>query len=235
ISIGVRVEVPSFVLEPICSFERDPKFHIYPNTYDDFVRTFCVNHEGFVVMERYPDGSIATNGHSFINEKSPNSNLALLVQIRLTKPLEDTTAYGRAIARNCAILGGDKPIVQRISDIRRGRRSKESKIKNNLVQPTLKNVTPGDISMALPHRIFTDILEAIEKLEFVIPGIASPSTLLYAPEIKYSAKKVEVNQFFQTKKKRIFVAGDGAGLSRGIVAAAVTGIIAADGMLKEID
>ncbi|MHA1403174.1 MAG: NAD(P)/FAD-dependent oxidoreductase [Candidatus Helarchaeota archaeon] len=234
ISIGVRVEVPSFIMESICSIERDPKFHIYPNTYDDFVRTFCVNHEGFVVMERYSDGSLATNGHSFITEKSSNSNFALLVQIRLTKPLEDTTAYGRAIAANCATLGGGKPIVQRLSDIRHGRRSKESKMKTNLVQPTLKNATPGDISMALPHRIFTDIIEAIEKLETIIPGVAAPSTLLYAPEIKYSAKKVETDPHLETAVENIFVAGDGAGLSRGIIGAAVTGFVAAEGILRKL-
>lgn len=234
ISIGVRVEVPAYIMESICSHVRDPKFHVYPNTFDDFVRTFCVNHEGFVVMERYPDGSIATNGHSFIQEKSENSNFALLVQIRLTKPLEDTTAYGRSIALNCATLGGGNPIVQRISDIRRGRRSSVSKIKTNLVQPTLKNATPGDISMALPYRIFIDIIESIEKLDTVIPGLDAPSTLLYAPEIKYSAKKVQTNPSLETRMENIFVAGDGAGLSRGIVGAAVTGMVAANGILKKL-
>ena len=234
ISIGVRVEVPSRVMDSVCNFERDPKFHIYPKTYDDFVRTFCVNHEGFVVQERYPDDSVATNGHSFETEKSENSNFALLVQISLTEPLEDTTAYGKSIAYNCGTLGGGKPLLQRLGDIHEGRRSNWDRINNNSVQPTLKNVTPGDISMALPHRIFVDIMEAIGKMDSILPGLNSSSTLLYAPEIKYSAKRVITNNFLETSVPNIFVAGDGAGLTRGIVAAALTGLIAAEGILKKL-
>lgn len=234
ISVGVRVEVPARVMNSVCNFERDPKFHIYPRTYDDFVRTFCVNHEGFVVQERYPDNSIATNGHSFETEKSNNSNFALLVQISLTEPLEDTTAFGKSIAFNCNTLGGGKPILQRLGDIYEGRRSNWDRINNNLVQPTLKDVTPGDISLALPHRIFMDIIESIEKLDSILPGLNNSSTLLYAPEIKYSAKKVVTNNSLETSIPNIFVAGDGAGLTRGIVAAAVTGLIAAEGILEKL-
>ncbi len=234
ISMGVRVEVPSQIMNHVCNFERDPKFHIYPKTYDDFVRTFCVNHKGFVVQERYPDGSVATNGHSFELENSDNTNFALLVQISLTEPLEDTTAFGKSIAFNCGTLGGGKPLLQRLGDIKKGRRSTWDRINKNLVQPTLKNVTPGDISLALPNRIFTDIIESIEKLDIILPGVNSDSTLLYAPEIKYSAKRVITNSQLETSIPNIFVAGDGAGLSRGIIAAAVTGIIAAQGILKKI-
>ncbi|NHI93665.1 MAG: FAD-dependent oxidoreductase [Candidatus Lokiarchaeota archaeon] len=235
ISIGVRVEVPSYIMNSVCNFERDPKFHIYPKTYDDFVRTFCVNHEGYVVQERYPDESVATNGHSFETEKSENSNFALLVQISLTEPLEDTTAYGKSIAYNCGTLGGGKPLLQRLGDIHEGRRSNWDRINKNAVQPTLKSVTPGDISMALPHRIFVDIIESIEKLDHILPGLNSSSTLLYAPEIKYSAKRVITNNFLETSVPNLFVAGDGAGLTRGIVAAAVTGLIAAEGILKKMN
>jgi len=234
ISIGVRVEVPSQIMNHVCNFERDPKFHIYPKTYDDFVRTFCVNHKGFVVQERYPDGSVATNGHSFESENSDNTNFALLVHISLTEPLEDTTAFGKSIALNCGTLGGGKPLLQRLGDIKKGRRSNWDRINKNIVQPTLKNVTPGDISLALPHRIYTDIIESIEQLDIVLPGLNSDSTLLYAPEIKYSAKRVITNSQLETSIPNIFVAGDGAGLTRGIIAAAVTGLIAAEGILKKL-
>ncbi|MHA1384430.1 MAG: NAD(P)/FAD-dependent oxidoreductase [Candidatus Helarchaeota archaeon] len=233
IDIGVRIEVPWTVMEPICSIARDPKFHIFTHTFDDFVRTFCVNHRGFVVQEVYGEKNVTTNGHSFQKEKSDNTNFALLVKISLTEPLEDTTAYGETISFNCATLGGGKPLIQRLGDIRKNRRSKWSKLKDNFIQPTLRNVTPGDISMALPHRIFIDIIEALEKLNRLIPGVANNSTLLYAPEIKYSAKRVETNKFLETSLENLFVAGDGAGLTRGIVAAALSGLIAAEGILKK--
>ncbi len=232
VDIGVRVEVPATIMDPICSVQRDPKFHIYTPTFDDFVRTFCVNHHGYVVMEAYDD-HVGVNGHSVLTNPSPNTNFAVLDRIELTEPLEDSTAYGSSIARQITILGGGKPILQKLGDLRRGRRSTWSRIRRGAVTPTLSNVTPGDISMGLPHRILTSIIEGIEMLDAVIPGIASDSTLIYAPEIKYSAKRVITNENLETQIENIFVAGDGAGVSRGIVGAAVTGVLAARGILKK--
>jgi hypothetical protein len=232
VDVGVRVEVPSVIMTPVVKVNRDPKFHIRTETYDDFVRTFCVNHEGFVVQEVYDD-FIGVNGHSLTSIKSPNTNFALLVRVELTEPLEDTCLYGKTIAVQITTLGGGKPILQRLEDLMRGRRSTWSRIRRGNVQPTLQNVTPGDIAMAMPHRIVTDIVEGLEKLDKVIPGVASTSTLLYAPEIKFPANRIIVNRNLETPIENIFVAGDGAGLSRGIVIAAATGIIAARGILKK--
>jgi len=69
-------------------------------------------------------------------------------------------------------------------------------------------------------------------LDKVIPGIYSNSTLIYAPEIKFYAMKFETDRNLRTKIENLFVAGDGAGVSRGIVGAAATGIIAAKGIKK---
>jgi len=130
-------------------------------------------------------------------------------------------------------IGGGKPLLQRLGDLRRGRRSTWSRIRKSDVEPTLRHVTPGDIAMALPHRVVTNIIEGLEKLDKVLPGVASDHTLLYAPEIKYYAMKVEVNKNLETSIENIFAAGDGAGLSRDIVNAAATGILAARGILKK--
>jgi len=232
IDIGVRVEVPSVVMEDIIARIWDPKFHIYTPTYDDFVRTFCTCPNGFVVMEDYGN-YISVNGHSSINEKSGNTNFALLVRVELTEPIENTTAYGMAIASMATVVGGKMPILQRLGDLKAGRRSTWQRIKKSYVEPTLNNATPGDISMALPHRIVTDIIEGLDKLSKVIPGVAEDSTLLYAPEIKFYSMRFIVNKNLETNVQNFFVAGDGAGLSRGIVASAATGIIAARGILKK--
>ncbi|RLF85367.1 FAD-dependent oxidoreductase [Thermococci archaeon] len=230
IDVGVRVEVPAIIMEQITKINHDPKFHIYTETYDDFVRTFCANPNGFVVEEKY-DGYVGVNGHSMRDKKSNNTNFAFLTRIELTKPVEDTTAYGRSIAQLATTIGGGKPILQRLGDLRRGRRSTWSRIKKSDVEPTLKHVTPGDIAMALPHRVVTNIIEGLEKLDRVIPGVASDHTLLYAPEIKYYAMQVEVDDLLETTIENIFAAGDGAGLSRDIVNAAATGLLAARGIL----
>jgi len=231
IDVGIRVEVPAVVMEGVIEYAWDPKFHIYTKTYDDFVRTFCTCPNGFVVMEDYGE-YIGVNGHSNSRTKSENTNFALLTKVKLTEPVENTTEYGISIAKLVTTIGGKMPIIQRLEDLRKGRRSTEARIKKSYVKPTLKLATPGDISMALPHRIVTNILEGLEQLDKVIPDVSSDSTLLYAPEIKFYSMRFIVNKDLETNMSNFFVAGDGAGLSRGIIASAATGVIAARGIMK---
>jgi hypothetical protein len=188
------------------------------------------------VKENYEENVVGVNGHQIsLNGDSDNSNFAFLIRQKLTSPLEDTTKYGRSIALQTSILGGYKPLIQTLGDLRDGHRSRRSLIKRNPVQPTLNGYTPGDIAMAYPYRFVTDILEGLEILDNVIPGVNNNSTLIYAPEFKRSAKKVNTNEYLESKEiDGIFFAGDGAGMSRGIVAAALTGIIAAEGIIKSI-
>jgi len=230
LDVGVRVEVPSIVMDPVTRINRDPKFHIITHGYDDFIRTFCTNPGGFVVKEEYRD-FIATNGHSMSGERSENTNFAFLVRLELTKPIENTTAYGISIAKLVTTIGGRRPVIQRLGDLHRGRRSTGERIARNPVRNTLKDVTPGDISMALPHRIVMDVIEGLEILNEIIPGVNADSTLLYAPEIKFYAREISVDRDLQTSIRSLYAAGDGAGLSRGIVAAAATGLLAARGIL----
>lgn len=229
LDIGVRVEVKAEIMSEICAIQRDPKFHVFTKTHDDQVRTFCTNHEGFVVLEAYNDGTIGVNGVSFMDKKSHNTNFALLNRINLTEPLEDSMKFGKAVADIATLLGGGKPIVQRLRDLRRGARSTMKRLRKSNVTPTISYhaLTPGDISLAYPGRITMNLIEGLEQLDKVIPGVASDSTLLYAPEVKYSAKRIHTNAKLETTVPGLYVAGDGAGLTRGIVAAGVTGLIAA--------
>jgi len=233
LDVGVRVEIPAFIAEPVTSTVRDPKIVMYTKAYDDKVRTFCTNPGGFVVQELYHGEAVAVNGVSYRTIKSKNTNFALLVTVELTDPLEDTITYGRSIMVLATKLGGGKPIIHRLGDLLAGRRSTWSRISKSSVEPTLKNVTPGDITMALPYRVVADILEALERLDTVMPGVYSNQTLLYAPEIKFYSVRAKVNRKLETTVENLFVAGDGAGLSRGINGAAVTGILAARGVLEK--
>jgi uncharacterized FAD-dependent dehydrogenase len=232
IDVGVRVEVPAVVMEPVIKVNRDPKFHIITKTFDDFVRTFCVNYMGYVMEERYDD-YVGVNGHSLRVRKSTNANFAFLTRVELTQPVTDTTSYGRSIAYLATTIGGGLPLLQRLGDLRRGRRSTWERIDRGHVKPTLRSVTPGDISMALPGRIVTNILEGLERLDQVMPGVASDSTLLYAPEVKLYSMEVNVDEHMESNVPNLFVAGDGAGLSRGIITAAATGVLAARGILHK--
>ena len=232
IDVGVRVEVPAVVYEDVVRINWDPKFRMRTPTYDDSVRTFCTCPYGFVIKDDY-GGVIGVNGHSMSGKRSENTNFALLVRIELTEPVENTTAYGMSIANLANTIGGGKPLIQRLGDLEMGRRSTWKRIGRSYVKPTLKYVTPGDIGMAMPHRIVTDIIEGLEMLDRVVEGVASDSTLLYAPEIKFSAMRVKTGKYLETDINGLFVAGDGAGLSRGFVTAGCTGMIAARGILRE--
>jgi hypothetical protein len=219
-------------MDPICEINRDAKFRMRTKTFDDYVRTFCMNHRGFVVEEVY-EKHVGVNGHSFRDKQTENTNFAFLVRIELTEPVEDTIKYGKSIAMLATTIGGGKPVLQRLVDLVNGRRSTWQRIGRSIIEPTLKHVTPGDISMAMPHRIVTDIIEGLEKLDEVIPGIVSDSTLIYAPEVKFYAMRFLVNDNMETNISNLFVAGDGAGLSRDIINASATGVLAGRGILRK--
>ncbi|MFC2079468.1 NAD(P)/FAD-dependent oxidoreductase [Candidatus Bipolaricaulota bacterium] len=226
LDIGVRVEFPAELYESIERVMYDAKLRVRTGTYDDMVRTFCTNPRGFVVREDHEE-FVLVNGHAENKRKSDNTNFALLVHMELTDPVEDTTQYGRAVAQLASTIGGGHPILQRLKDLQQGRRSTRDRIRRLPIVPTLEEVTPGDISMALPQRIVLNLLEAIEGLDRVIPGLAADSTLIYAPEIKFYDTRYEVQAGMETNLPGFFVAGDASGHSRGIVFSAVTGIYAA--------
>lgn len=234
LDIGVRVEVPYYVTEHVTNVNYDPKIVMYTKAYDDMVRTFCTNPGGFVLKEYYDDGTVGVNGESYKELKSKNTNFALLVTLKLTVPYNDVLELGKSIAVMATKVGMGKPIIQRLGDLERGRRSTWERITRSVISPTLRDVTPGDISLVLPHRVVENILEAIGRLDVIYPGIASPQTLLYAPELKYYSVRAKVDENFETNVPNIHVAGDGAGLSRGINVAAATGVLAARGILNTL-
>jgi len=234
LDIGVRVEAEKFVTEELTKAVWDPKVIMYSKKYDDKVRTFCVNPGGFIMKEVYDDGTIGVNGETYADRKSNNTNFAFLTTIKLSDPLEDTIEYGKSIARLMTRLGGERPILQRLIDFEKGRRSTWERIERSTVKPTLRDVTPGDISMGLPYRVISNLIEGLERLDNIAPGIYSSNTLLYAPEIKYYSMKAVVDRNMETVIDNLFAAGDGTGLSRGINVAAATGILAAKGILLKL-
>jgi hypothetical protein len=205
-------------------------FSMRTPTYDDLVRTFCPCPKGHVAIENY-EGFVCVNGYSNSNHDSKNSNFALVTEIKLTEPLENTRAYANFIALGATLLGGGKPIIQRLKDLKLGRRSTPKRISRAHILPTLKEAVPGDIGMALPYRTVKNILEGIEMLNKVLPGLNGDSTFLYAPEVKFRSSKLATTKNLETSVKNLYVAGDAAGVSGNIVGAAITGVIAARGVM----
>jgi uncharacterized protein len=232
IEVGVRVEVHNDIMDDLCDIIYDPTFFIQTHTYDDQTRTFCTNQGGFISLENYKD-FVCVNGHAYSNRKSSNTNFAFLSKVILTEPVTDNQAYGESIGKLATIIGGGKPILQRFGDLKRGRRSTWNRISKGYIEPTMTNVVCGDIAMALPERILTNLIEGLEVLNFVVPGISNDETLLYAPEIKFFATQVETNNHLETAIKGMYVAGDGPGVAGNIVSAAATGIIPAKRIIEK--
>ena len=231
IEIGVRVETRKEILEEITNVIYDPTIFIKTDTYNDEIRTFCTNPGGFVTKETYND-YICVNGHALKDIKSNNSNFAFISKVTLTQPVTNTRAYGEAIAKIANVLGDGKPIIQTLEDLRNGRRSEWHKINKGFVSPTLKDCVAGDLALVLPHRIITNIIEGLEKLDKIIPGVNNDETLLYGPEIKFFSNEIDTDNNFKLKDFDIYFVGDGSGKSGNIVTAAATGLVAAKDILK---
>lgn len=233
IDVGIRLELNRQFYDFITDIVYDPKFIFTTARHGDKVRTFCTNPGGRVRIENYGDFQLV-NGDALSGKKTGNTNFALINTIALTKPLSDTTEFGQSIARQFHLLGGGKPIVQRIGDFREGRRSSAATLNSPTrhfeVCRSTCTATPGDITLAMPSRIMDNLWESLKSLDKIIPGILHPSTLLYAPEIKFFDTQYPTNRHLETNIAGLFVAGDGAGKSRGIVGAAISGIIAAQGI-----
>ncbi|MDP1809153.1 MAG: FAD-binding protein [Actinomycetota bacterium] len=229
VDIGVRVEVPAAVTESLTRALYESKLIFTSRSFQDKVRTFCMNPHGFVSPELNGD-VILVNGHSYSDQKTENTNFALLVSTTFTEPFKEPIAYGKYIARLANLLGGGI-IVQTLGDLQLGRRSTESRIAKSTVKPTLPSATPGDLSFVLPYRYISDIKEMLEALDKLAPGINSRNTLLYGVEAKFYSSRLKLSPGLETQVSDLYAVGDGAGITRGLIQSSCSGVIAARAVL----
>jgi uncharacterized FAD-dependent dehydrogenase len=236
IDIGVRVEVPNKVMKELTDVLYEVKLEYLSQSFRDRIRTFCMCPAGEVIMESTggTDPVVTVNGHSYSAKKSANTNFALLVSTDFTKPFHEPIAYGKYIARLSNLLGGGV-MVQRFGDLLEGRRSTPERIEKGKLKPTLKNATPGDLSFALPFRHLTGLIEMLMAMDKMMPGIASEDTLLYGIEVKFYSFRPKLTSCLETEVKNLFAVGDGAGVSRGLVQASASGLVAAAEVMARLD
>jgi len=225
VDIGVRVEVPGSILENLTRIFYESKLIYYSKAFDDKVRTFCMNPYGQVVMENN-DGLITVNGHTHAYHKTKNTNFAVLVSKNFTEPFDNPIAYGRHIASLANLLGGGV-IIQRLGDLLAGQRSTVDRMRKCLTTPTLKEATPGDLSLVFPYRHLVSIVEILKALDGLAPGVFSRYTLLYGVEVKFYSSRMELGAGLETHIENLFAAGDGAGVTRGLVQASASGLVVA--------
>jgi uncharacterized FAD-dependent dehydrogenase len=225
VDLGVRVECPNIIMDEINRIFYEGKF-IFRASNDLLVRTFCSNPGGHVVIENY-DGLVNVNGHAYNNKelRSENTNFALLVTHHFREPFNQPDEYAKRITELANQLACGSVLVQSYGDLRKGRRSTDKRIRECFTKPTLKEAVPGDLSLCLPYKTLKSIIEMIQALDVITPGIATDHTLLYGVEAKYYSAHPEItNQLEVQDVKNLFVGGDGAGITRGLAQAGASGI-----------
>jgi uncharacterized protein len=233
VDIGVRVETPSAVMEPLTKPLYEAKLVYYSKRFGDQVRTFCMNPYGEVTTESYGD-AITVNGHSYAEKKLPNTNFAVLVSQTFTHPFHEPITYGTSVAQLANLLSDGNVLVQRLGDLRVGRRSTAERMRQSIVAPSLPAATPGDLSFVLPYRHLVDIIEFLEAMDSLVPGVADPQTLLYGVEVKFYSSRLELDADLMTQVAGLYAVGDGAGVTRGLMQSSASGIVAARAVLRQL-
>ncbi|MEA1972898.1 MAG: NAD(P)/FAD-dependent oxidoreductase, partial [Candidatus Cloacimonadota bacterium] len=144
------------------------------------------------------------------------------------EPFNDPIGYGSHIAQLTNLLAGEnKVILQTYENFKDSKRTKHL----YRVKPTMDSskYILGDINLAFPRRIIASIIDFIENLNELVPGVASPDNLLYAPEIKFYSNKLNNDKF-----KNLKFIGDCSGATRSIIYASAHGFILGDEILAEI-
>jgi hypothetical protein len=233
IDVGCRIEVPMAAMQKLTSTLYESKLEFFSRSFNDRVRTFCMCPGGEVIMESTGgcDPVITVNGIGYARPRTRNTNFAILVSTTFTEPFHEPIAYGKYLARLANILSGGV-LVQRLGDFMNGHRSTQARIQNSSIKPSLEAATPGDLSFALPYRYLRSIIEMLQAMDKLAPGVASPQTLLYGIEVKFYSSRLKLTPCLETEVRNMFAAGDGAGVSRGLVQASASGIVAAREILR---
>lgn len=224
VDIGVRVEVRNEVMEKVNKALYESKLIGYPKPFCNKVRTFCQNPGGFVAQENYDNNLAVVNGHSFKDLKSNNTNLAILCSHHFTCPFDDPIAYAKKVGEMTNMLGDGKILVQRLGDIKTGKRTWQEELSKTNIKHTLVDAVAGDITAAIPYRTMTCILNFIEQVDKVVPGFASDETLLYAPELKFYSNRVKMDKDLKTNVKNLYCLGDASGWTRGLMMSSAMGV-----------
>ncbi|WP_186431142.1 NAD(P)/FAD-dependent oxidoreductase [Clostridium sp. BSD9I1] len=236
VDIGVRVEVPNSIMDHLTKDLYEAKLVYYSDEFENKVRTFCMNPGGVVSEEHYDENIAVVNGHSYSEKelRTENTNFALLVSTTFTEPFNQPIDYGKYIAKLGNMLTGGGIMVQRLGDLLNGRRTDASRLSKSTTIPTLKSAVPGDLSFVLPQRHLTSIVQALKAFDKIAPGLYSKNTLLYGVEVKFYSSKFETNNHFETAVENFYTIGDGAGITRGLMQASVTGVVVARDIYKKL-
>ncbi len=232
VDIGVRVETSDVIMQDINKYLYEGKF-IFNTSVGTSVRTFCSNPSGHVVVENH-SGVVAANGHAYKDPKlgSKNTNFALLVSHKFSSPFNKPDEYAREICKRANDLTEGSVVVQKYGDILKGRRSTPKRIKEGFLEPTLKEAVPGDLGLVLPYNTMKSLIEMMDALNVVTPGLSSDHTLFYGVEAKFYSARPNLDENLKSEIENLYCGGDGAGVTRGLAQAGAAGVLIARSIVK---
>ncbi|MEU4243131.1 FAD-binding protein [Actinoplanes sp. NPDC026619] len=222
--LGFRLEGRKDFLDPLLSVAGDPKL-IWRAGSGAEVRTHCVCYGGDVVPAGY-EGLLLVGGHADSGHAADRSNTAVIATAGKDLPLTSSEARG-VVATINGRYGG--LVAQSLGDFLAGVPSRQSVAGLAAAfTPSMPAVAPGDLAAALPAPITGLLRRFIERLAGLCPQALDPTNVLYGPAVERWAARFAVSDAMETDRPGLYLAGDGPGLTGGIIGAAESGWLAGD-------
>jgi uncharacterized protein len=228
--VGFRLEGPKDYLDPLLAVAGDPKL-IWKSGDGAEVRTHCVCYGGDVVPADY-DGLLLVGGHSESSHHADRSNTAVIAtagrQLRLTVQdarrlvAQINNRYTGLVAQRLDDFLTAAPSTRPVADLACG------------FDASMPNVAPGDLATAFPLPIVELLRQFLHRLAVLCPQTLHPHNMLYGPAVERWAPRFAVSDDMETDRPGLFLAGDGPGLTGGIIGAAETGWLAGDAIADRL-
>ena len=224
---GLRLETDAEILAPI--FKRFYDFKLVLEQSSNLtMRSFCCNQNGSVLNERHTDLDIVSvNGHSFLDSsmRTKSSNMAIIAKLSDVSPTPQD--FVRSLGRRICSEAGGSAYQPMPEFMQYGNAF-------NLSYMTNRRARYLSIADLLPGFLLSAFRRFIWELNLIVPVISSTS-IIYGPEIKYYGKRVNVDRNWRCKDvENLYVIGSGSGYLDSFVAAALSGIVAAENIRKEV-
>ena len=257
-AIGVRVEHPRRYIDSLQhgAFCEAPemgsaryRLSWHDKWSDRGVYSFCMCPGGYVLSSGTEKDGIVVNGMSNYARNSPWSNAALVVSVKSSQDLKDTSLMAglnfqheveqKAFALSKKHATGRELPAMTIKEFMEGKLNDK---------PLPKTSSPSSVFKADIRQIFPDfVVEHLKKglLEFDrdLPGFIYEEGLLIAPETRTSAPLTilrDKSTLISISHQGLYPCGEGAGYAGGITSAAVDGVKCAlsilnqEGLLSEV-
>lgn len=223
VDVGVRLEAPREVAEPLTSSCHNPKF-TFLNDRAEPVRTFCVCEGGRIMQYAFQDAVILDGQHCLTTPTS-RTNFGVVTTVELPAG-RDGTAYALEFARGVTQAGHGMPVLQPLLGLLGHDRA--------AARPgtTLIHAYWTDLGAVIGPQRVADIAGMVRRLEEIAPGLVGPDTVVAAPVIERLYPAIELSADLESSAPGLFFVGDCSSKIIGVTYGAATGLAAAAAVLR---